>query len=128
MRRGDILAILPRECIVVFGCVFTHPAAASYLQAASNLARFAAAKAETSKRRAFELFGDGVGYEFVLLAGESFGRSGKEAARFLFNLLKTAASDSCDSTSAVVKTVQQELSAMCPGDATMYGRSLLALA
>ena len=45
--------------------VGTHPAAASYARGASQLTRFAAAKAETSKRRAFELFGDGAGYESV---------------------------------------------------------------
>ena len=63
--------------------VITHPAAASYARGASRQAGFAAAKAETNKRRAFELFGDGAGYEFLLLAGESFGRLGKDASRFL---------------------------------------------
>ena len=67
-------------------CVFTHPAAALYAQGASQLGRFAAAKAETSKPRAFVHFSDGAGYEFVLLAIKSFGWLGKEAASCLSDL------------------------------------------
>ena len=72
MKRGDILAILPGGRIVVLDCVITHPAAASYTRSASQQAGYAAAKAETNKRRAFEIFGDGAGYEFSPLAGESY--------------------------------------------------------
>ena len=80
------------------------------------------------RREKFRPFDDGAGYECLQLVGESFGRLGKGAACFLSNLVRTAASDSCDSTSVFVKTVQQELSAMCRVDASMYGRFLLALA
>ena len=76
MKWGDILTILPGGRIVVLDCVVTHPAAASCARGASRQAGFAAAKAETSKCHAFEL-GDGAGYEFLPLAGESFGRLGK---------------------------------------------------
>ena len=57
---------MPGESTGVLDCVVTHPAAALYAQGTSRQAGFAAAKAETSKRRAFELFGDGAGYECVL--------------------------------------------------------------
>ena len=70
LKQGDILAILPSGRIVVLDCVVTHPAASSYAQGASREAGFEAAKAETSKRRAFELFGNGTGFEFLPLAGE----------------------------------------------------------
>ena len=62
-------------------------------------------KAETSKRRAFVLFGDGAGYEFLPLAGESFGRLGKDASCFLNDLGEVAASDGCSSKSAFLRTV-----------------------
>ena len=72
--RGDFLANLPGERIVVLDFVVTHAAAASYAQGALQHAGLAAANAEITKRRAFELYNGGVGYEFLLLAGESFGR------------------------------------------------------
>ena len=43
----------------------------------------------------FELFCDGAGYEFVPLAGECFGRLGKEAPCFLSDLGEIAASGGC---------------------------------
>ena len=131
MKRGDILAILPAGRMIVLDCVVTHPAAASYVRGASRQAGFAAAKAETSKCLAFELFGDGaaMNYEFLLLAGESFGRLGKDAARFLHDLGAVTASDGCASNSAFVRTVRQELSCtLCKGNARVYDRSLLTLA
>ena len=76
----------------------------------SSHIRFAAAKAETDKLRAFELFVDVAGYVFLPLAGESFRRLGKEAARFLSDLSKVAASDVLASKSAFLKKVRQELS------------------
>ena len=110
-------------------CVITHPAAASYARGASQQAGFAAAKAETRKRRTFELFYDGPGYEFLQLASESFGRLGKDASRFLNDLGEVAASDGCASKSAFMRTVRQELScALCKGNARMYDRCLLTLA
>ena len=77
----------------------------AFARGASRQARFAAAKAETKKRRAFEVFGDSAGYEFLPLAGESFGRLGKDASRFLYDLGEVAASDGCASKSAFVRTV-----------------------
>ena len=81
------------------------PAAASYARGASQQAGFAAAK--VSKRRAFELFVDGSGYEFLPLAGVSFGRLGKDAARFLNDLGEVAALNGCASNSDFVRTVRQ---------------------
>ena len=80
MMRDNILVNLPRGRIVVLDCVVKYPAAASHIQGVSQLAGFVAAKAETDKRHAFELFGDGSGYEFLPLAGKSFGRVGKGTA------------------------------------------------
>ena len=132
MKRGDILAILPGGRIVDLDCVITHPAAASYARGASRQAGFAAATAETNKRRAFEVFGDSAGYEFLPLAGESFGRLGKDASRFFNDLGEVAASDGCAPKSAFVRTVRRELScARCVramGNARMYDQSLLTLA
>ena len=117
---NDILAILPGGRLVVLDCVVTHSAAASYARGASRQAGFAAAKAETSKRRAFELFGDGAGYDFLPLAGDSIGRLGKDASRFLNDLGGVAASDGCASKSAFVWRVRQDLScALCKGNARM---------
>ena len=50
-------------------------------------AGFVVSKAEANKRCALTLFGDGAGYEFLLLAGESFVTLGKDACRFLSNLV-----------------------------------------
>ena len=69
LKRGDILDILPGGRIAVLDCVITHPAAASYARGDLRQAGFAAAKAETSKHRAFELLGDGAGYKLLPLAG-----------------------------------------------------------
>ena len=71
MRRGDILAILTRGRIIVLDGVVTHPAAAFYIQGASQLARFAAAKAETKRHCAFRPFRVGASYEFLPLAAQS---------------------------------------------------------
>ena len=63
------------------------------------------------------------------LAVESFGRLGKEAARFLNDLGDVAAADGCASKEAFVRTVRQELScALCRGNARMYDRSLSSVA
>ena len=62
-----------------------------------NKPGFAAAKAETNKRRAFEVFGDDAGHEFLPLASESFRRLGKDASRFLNYLGEVATSDGCAS-------------------------------
>ena len=62
-------------------------------------------------------------------AGKSFGKLGKDAARFLSDLDDVATSDGCTSQFALVRTVRQELScALCRGNARMYNQSLLALA
>ena len=104
-RQGGILAVLPRTCVVILDCAVTHPAAALYVQCASQHAALAVKKAGTHKCRAFDLLGDGAGYGLLLLAGESFRRLGKEAACFLSDLGEVAAYDSCVSKSAFVRTV-----------------------
>ena len=90
---------------------------------ASQLPGFASAKAETTERRAFELFGDGAYYECLQVAGEVFGRLGKDAVHVLSDPGDVVASDSCASKSAFVRTERQELScALCLGNAGMYDR------
>ena len=126
MRRGDILAILPQGRNVVLNCVVTHLTVSLYARGVSQLAGCAATHAETemfkclawsvmtcapietetSKRFAFELFCDGVGCEFVLLAGEIFGSLGKEAVYFLSDLSEIGDRDGCPSKSAFVTTVR----------------------
>ena len=129
LRGGGIIAILPGGRIIVLNCVVTHPAAALYVQGTSQLARFAASKAETHQRRAFELFGDGASYEFLLLADDSFERLGKEAARFLHGVGEVAVFDACASSSTLMRPIRQESGcALCRGNARKYDRSLLALA
>ena len=86
---------------------------------------FAATLAETPQRQAFERLvlqrsgmkgerferlSDVAGYEFVPLAVESFGRLGKEAARFLDDLGDVAAADGCASKDTFVRIVLQESS------------------
>ena len=62
-------------------------------------------------------------------AGKSFGKLGKDAARFLSDLDDVAASHVCASKSAFVRTVRQELRcALCKGTARMYDRSMFTLA
>ena len=57
---------------------------------------------------------------------ESFGRLGKEAARFLNDL---AAADGCASKDTFVRIVRQDLScALRKGNARMYDRSLISVA
>ena len=69
------------------------------------------------------------GCEFLPLAGESFGRLGRDASRILNDPGEVAASDGRASLSAFVRTVRQELSCvLCKGNARMYDRSLLTLA
>ena len=59
------------SAFVVLDCVITHLPTSLYTEGGSQLAGFAAAKCETNKNRAFELFGGGGGYEFLLQAGEA---------------------------------------------------------
>ena len=69
------------------------------------------------------------GCEFLPLAGESFGRLGRDASRILNDPGEVAASDGRASLSAFVRTVRQELSCvLCKGNARMYNQSLLMLA
>ena len=53
----------------------------------------AAAQAERLKHTDYEQFGSGVGYAFLPLAMESYGRLGRDASCFLFGLGDIAASD-----------------------------------
>ena len=63
------------------------------------------------------------------LAVDSFGRLGKEAARFLDDVGDVAAADSCASKDTFVRIVRQELScALCRGDARMYDNSRISVA
>ena len=70
MRLADILAVLHGRRIVGPDCIVAYPATALYAQGAYQLAEFAAGKAETDLFCICELFGDGAGYEFLLLPGE----------------------------------------------------------
>ena len=71
----------------------------------------------------------GASYQFVPLAVDSFGRLGKEAARFLDDVGDVAAADSCASKDTFVRIVRQELScALCRGDARMYDNSRISVA
>ena len=87
--------LLPGGRVAVLDCVFTHAAAASYDQYASQEAGSAAALAETRKVQTLERFVDGTSYKFVPLAVESFGWLKKLAAHFLNDLGGVAAADGC---------------------------------
>ena len=129
LRRGDILAVLPSK-MTVLDCVVTHPAAASLATAASKRAGAAAAKAEQGKRREFQEFGDGAGYDFVPLAVESFGRLGLAASRFLSALGDVAESRGAEVSKArFVRHARQELScALVRGNGRVYRKHAMQLA
>jgi hypothetical protein len=129
LRRGDILAVMPEGRVVVLDCVVTHPAAASYVRAASRMAGAAVLRAEQAKRRDFDSLGQGGGYDFIPLAVESFGRLGLEASRFLSDLGDVAAAGGTASKAAFVRSVRQELScALCRGNGRMYSRHMFCIA
>jgi hypothetical protein len=124
-RRGDIFTIKPDGSVVVIDVVVTHPAAASYADAASKRNGWAAARAEAEKRREFEAMGVGGGYEFVPFAVESFGRLGVAASRFLSGLGDLAAADGRVSKAQFVRNAKRELSvALCRGNALAYQSSM----
>jgi hypothetical protein len=128
-RRGDILAVMPDGRIVVLDCVITHPAASSYVAAASAETGSAAAQAERRKRRDFATFGQGSAFEFMPLAVESYGRLGRAASLFLSQLGDAAALHGNVSKAAFVRFARQQLScALCKGNAGVYAASLQALA
>jgi hypothetical protein len=130
LRRGDILTVWPDGRVRVMDCVVTHPAAASFVHDAAEVAGSAAAKAELRKQRAFDEFGEGSAYDFIPLAVESFGRMGSAASRFLSELGDLAAGEGNRvSKAAFVRGVRRELScALCKGNARMYYKSLSRIA
>ena len=110
-------------------CVVTHPAAPSNLPGTTHTAGFAAAQEEQLKHTDSEQFGQGVGYEFVPLAMEFFGRLGCDASRFLSELGNIAASDGHVRKGAFVQSMRQELSfALCCGNARIYFQSTVFIA
>lgn len=128
-RRGDILAVMPDGRSIVFDCVVTHPAAASYVRDAAHTDGSAAAKAELRKQRAFDEFAPGSAYEFRPLAVESYGRLGTVASRFLSELGDIASQGSRVSKAAFVRGVKRELScALCKGNARLYYKRLSSIA
>ena len=73
------------------------------------------------KRRNFNAIGHDVGYDFIPLAGESFGWWGLEASRFLSDLGDVAAAGGTASKATFVRSARQELScALCRGNGRMY--------
>ena len=62
------------------------------------------------RRQAFEMLVDGASDEVVPLTVESFGRLGKEEARFLNDRGDVAAEDGCVCKAALTWIVHQELS------------------
>jgi hypothetical protein len=129
LQRGDILAVLPSGRVVVLDCVVTHPAAASYVRAAARITGSAAARAEAAKRREFAAHQGAVGFEFVPLAVESFGRMGLAASRFLSDLGDVAAAGGQADKAAFVRAARQELScALCRGNGLVYGASAVGVA
>lgn len=124
-RRGDILTTMPDGRVLVLDCVITHPAAASYVREASRTTGWAAEMAEQRKWRQFQEFGRNSPVEFKPLAGESYGRIGKEAARFIKELGDIVEASGRGSRAVYVRNVRAELScALCRGNARMYYSSL----
>ena len=126
LRRGDICARVGTS-ILVLDVVITHPAASSYVGAASSTSGSAARRAEQDKRREFARMGDGGGYEFVPLAAETYGRLGLSAARFLSGLGDVVAA-SGGSKAAFVRFARSELScALVRGNSLVYDAALNAV-
>jgi hypothetical protein len=115
--------------VVVLDCVITHPAAPSHVRAAARTTGAAALKAARMKVSAFRAHQGACEYEFVPLAGETYGRLGVEAARFLSQLGDVAAEGGRVSKERFVRTARQELScALCRGNGQMYYRSTFEIA
>ena len=103
--------------------VVAHPGGRSVVGPASKHGGHAASKAEQRKVSDFRrIAGDGAGYTFVPLAMESYGRLGKEAARFLGKLGDIAALEGRVTKAAFVRTAHRRIScAIVRGNASVYG-------
>ena len=86
-------------------------------------------QAEQRKRREFQQFGAGAGFDFIPLATETFGRLGREASRFLSDLGDIAAENGRVSKGSFVRSARQSLScALCRGLGRQYSASMLSVA
>lgn len=124
-RRGDILTLMPDGRTVVLDTVVTHPSASTYVRRAAAETGFAAERAALEKHRNFkEIAGDGAGYQFVPLAMESYGRLGREAARFLGELGHVAAENGHITKAAFVRASHRRIScAIVRGNARVYNQA-----
>jgi hypothetical protein len=120
-KRGDIITVMPDGRVLILDAVVTHPAAASYVAAASQTTGAAAARAERDKGRKYaDMAQEDAGYEFVPLAVESYGRLGGAASSFLSSLGDIAAADGRVSKAAFMRSARAELSCqLCRGNGRM---------
>ena len=128
LRRGDIIAVLGPNRVVVADVVVTHAAAASYLPGAAKDSGYAAARAERRKRTSVGALVADAGFDFVPLATESQGYMGKAALGLLSDLGDIAASGGRVKKHAFLRSAFARLScALARGNGRMYATSVFAV-
>lgn len=125
--RGDILLAL-QDALTVVDVSVVHPAASTYVNAAARAEGSAAAVRDHAKRAQYEN-SDPLGYAFVPLSTETFGRLGKPAMALLNKLAECASASGVVFKDGFVVNALRELSVgLCRGNCVLYKRSLYALA
>ena len=125
--RGDVLVVLP-EGLTVVDISVIHPASDSNATAAATNAGAAAEKRDKEKARTYRN-ADPMGYNFIPLSTESFGRHGRPAMAFLKKLADYAASSGTVDAADFITNSLRELSVgLCRGNAALYRRGMSAMA
>ena len=129
VRRGDIVAVLPRLELAAVGVVVAHASAKSCDAQAAKTAGWTAARAEQPKRTRFRKdVPDHAAFLFVPFAVETCGYMGKEAVKFVNRLGDIAAESGRISKDENMRCAVQLLSVTAQwGNAEMYCRSGLII-
>ena len=128
LRRGDIIAVLGPNRVIVADVVVTHAAAASYLPKAAYESGAAAARAEQRKRTSVGNMVANAGFDFVPLATESYGFMGKAALQLLSDVGDIAASSGRVKKHAFIRAALTRLSCtLARGNGRMYATSVFAV-
>lgn len=132
-ERGDLLAVLPETGLVVTDVSVVHPAAQTYVRAASQTDGAAAAARDQAKRLKYGVGTQPTSHGFIPLTTETYGRLSQPAHSFLKTLATAAASSASAgaevTTSAFKAGALRELSvALVRGNAIVYREALTVYA
>ena len=116
-----------QDAINVVDVSVVHPAASTYVNAAARAEGSAAAVRDHAKRAQYEN-SDPLGYAFVPLSTETFGRLGKPAMALLNKLAECASASGVVKDGFVVNSLRELSVGLCRGNCVLYKRSLYALA